>query len=210
MQVHFCDEFEHGFGWIASKPAWMQRCSHALRVDGRVWLVDAVDGERVEERIRALGEPAGVVHLLSRHSRDSDEFARRLGVPVYRSPFTSLPEAPFTVLPIVRMPGWREVALWWPHARVLVCGDALATLRPYRAPGEMLAVHPLLRLTPPRRLGWTMPRHILVGHGEGVHGDAADGVLQDTLAGSRRRTPSLVVKAARYHLPGPLRKRPEG
>ena len=205
--VRFCDEFEHGFGWVA-EGEWLRRTGHALFVDGRVWVVDPVDGDGVEERIRAAGEPAGVVRLLARHRRDSEAFARRLGVAVYEPPLAALPDAPFTVLPIVRIPGWREVALWWPQARVLVCGDALSTLRPYRAWDEPLAVHPLLRLTPPRRLGWTVPRHILVGHGQGIHGEEAEPALREALAGSRRRAPSLVVKAARYHLPGPLRKRP--
>ncbi len=129
-------------------------------------------------------------------------------MPHHAPPFSRVPETPFVVLPIVRLPVWREVALWWPQARVLVCGDALSTLRPYRAWDEPLAVHPFLRLTPPRRLGWTLPRHVLVGHGAGIHGDAAEPALRQALSGSRRRVPGLIVKAARYHLPGRLGKRP--
>ena len=70
MDVRFCDEQEWGIGWIAAEPVFMQRCSHALVVDGKVWLIDAVAGDGVEERVRALGEPAGVVQLLDRHRRD--------------------------------------------------------------------------------------------------------------------------------------------
>ncbi|MGH3034208.1 MAG: hypothetical protein ACRDON_06570, partial [Gaiellaceae bacterium] len=59
--IRLCDEWESGFGWIAPKPALLERASHALAADGRVWLVDPVDGEGVEERVRGLGEPAGVI-----------------------------------------------------------------------------------------------------------------------------------------------------
>ena len=208
MQVRFCDEFECGFGWITGEPAWLRRASHALAVDGRVWLTDPLDGEGVEERVRALGEPAGVIQLIDRHNRDSELVAERLGVPLHRVPFGGVPGSPFVTLGVLRLPAWREVALWWPERRVLVCADALSTLRPYRAPGEMLAVHPFLRLTPPRKLARLAPEHVLVGHGEGIHGNDAADALERALAGSRRRLPSLIVKAARYHLPGPLRSRP--
>lgn len=60
----------------------MQRASHALAVEGRVWLVDPVDAPELEARIRLLGEPAGVVQLLDRHGRDCAAWAARLGVPM--------------------------------------------------------------------------------------------------------------------------------
>src|SRR3954462_11223720 len=41
MQVRFCDEFEHGFGWMVDE--FLRRCSRALVVDGRVWLVDPLE-----------------------------------------------------------------------------------------------------------------------------------------------------------------------
>ena len=43
----------------------------------------------------------------------------------------------------------------------------------YRAPRERLGVSPQLRITPPRRLLAVEPDHVLVGHGEGIHEDAA-------------------------------------
>jgi hypothetical protein len=49
----------------------------------------------------------------------------------------------------------------------------------------VVGIHPFLRLMPPRRLGRLEPLHLLVGHGEGVHEDAA-GELHRTLARSRR------------------------
>jgi hypothetical protein len=59
VQVRFCDELDAGFGWIVDE--FMLRCSHALIADGRVWVIDPVDGEGVEDRVRAAGEPAGVI-----------------------------------------------------------------------------------------------------------------------------------------------------
>jgi hypothetical protein len=133
-----------------------------------------------------------VILLLDRHRRDSDAFARRHGVPVHETPSEALPDAPFEFRQIVRNRFWREVALWWPGPRVLVVADALGTLGYFRAEEEPLGVHPILRLRPPRRaLAGVEPRHVLVGHGEGVHGDGAAAALADCLSASRRRIPAL-------------------
>src|SRR5438309_1963376 len=119
------DEQEDGFGWIADEP--LKRTSHALRVDGRVWLIDPVEAPDLEARIRALGEPAGVLQLLDRHRRDGLAWAGRLGVPLVRA-FESVADAPFEALPVQDNRFWREVALWEPSTRTLVCADALGTL----------------------------------------------------------------------------------
>jgi glyoxylase-like metal-dependent hydrolase (beta-lactamase superfamily II) len=87
------------------------------------------------------------------------------------------------------MPGWREVAVFFPDERVLVAGDALGTASYFRAPGERLAVHPALRLFPPRRLGGLDPLHVLCGHGEGVHGEEAATAVDEALSTARRRLP---------------------
>jgi hypothetical protein len=50
-------------------------------------------------------------------------------------------------------------------------------------------VSPLLRLTPPRQLLAVEPDHVLVGHGEGIHEDAA-AALREAITLARRRTPS--------------------
>ena len=123
--IRFCDESELGFGWIAEQPELLQRASHALCSDGRVWLVDPVDGPGLEERVRALGEPAGVVQLVDRHDRDCAALAARLGVPHHRLPFAGLPGSPFEVRTVLSVPGWREAVLWWEAGRVLVCMEAL-------------------------------------------------------------------------------------
>lgn len=189
MDVRFCDELGFGFGWVAAEPSVLERASHALAADGRVWIFDPVEGDGVAERIVSLGEPAAVVQLLDRHSRDCAAFAARLGVPHHEVPFDGVPESPFEVISVARKPGWREVAAWWARERLLVCGDALGTTSYFRSPGELLAVHPLLRLAPPRQLARLGPRHVLVGHGEGVHGQQAEEALREALASSRRRLP---------------------
>jgi len=89
-----------------------------------------------------------------------------------------------------------DVALWWSERRVLVCADALGTVpHCFALGGERLGVHPLLRPTPPRGLGRFDPAHILCGHGEGVHDDAAR-AMRDALLGARRRLPLLLVEPA--------------
>ncbi len=130
--------------------------SHALLADAGVWIVDPTEGEGIEERIRALGEPAGVLQLLDRHNRACAAYAERLGVPHHRVPFDGV--GPFETVPIVRRKRWQEVALWWPERRVLVTADALGTVAHYfTLGGERLGVHPLLRLTPPRQLATPRP-----------------------------------------------------
>ncbi len=190
--ARFCDELPFGFGWIALAPAFMQRASHALADRGRVWLVDPVDAEGLDERIRALGQPAGVIALLDRHGRDSAVLAARYDVPLHVSP-ADVADSPFEMHRAVNLPGWREPALWWPDNKTLVVADALGTARYFLAPGELLAVHPLLRLVPPRLLGRLEPEHVLCGHGEGVHGPGAASALHEALRTSRRRIPRWLL-----------------
>jgi hypothetical protein len=193
-KISFCDETAFGFGWIAAEPELLQRASHALSVEGRVWLVDPVDAPGVDERVRALGAPAGVLQLVDRHARDCVALARRLGVPFHRVPRGSVSGAPFEVLPVLNVPGWREVALWWEAERALVCSEAVGTVSYFCAPGEPLGVHPFLRLYQPRGLQdlarSLTPRHVLVGHGEGIHGDGAATALARAVHGARRATPA--------------------
>jgi hypothetical protein len=186
------DEQEWGFGWIAPERPQLQLASHALLADG-VWVVDPIDREGVDERIRALGEPAGVIQLLDRHTRDCGALARRLGVPHHVVPFAAV--GPFEAIPLVQRNRWQEAALWWPEQRVLVCADALGTVPHYFAlGGERIGIHPFLRLAPPTQLARLEPEHVLCGHGEGVHEHAAEAV-REALTHSRRRLPRLLVEA---------------
>jgi hypothetical protein len=191
--VRFSEAGGVGLTWIASEPPLLERASHALVADGRVWLVDPVDGPGVEERVRALGDPAGVVQLVDRHARDCAALAERLGVPHTRLPFAGVPGSPFAAVPILDVRGWREVALWWPEPDVVVCAEALGTAAYFTAPGERIGVHPLFRLRPPRKLRvlaeTLAPAHVLVGHGEAVHGPEAAPALVEAVRGARRRGP---------------------
>jgi hypothetical protein len=166
----------------------MRRTSHALLVEGRVWLIDAVDVPELEERVRALGEPAGVLQLLDRHERGCAAWAERLGVPHLRA-WETLGAAPFEALPVRDRRWWHEVALWEPTRRTLVCADALGTVAYFCAPGERIALHPLVRPFPPRSLGRVAPERILCGHGAGVHENAAT-ALQEALHTARARLPA--------------------
>jgi hypothetical protein len=193
LRVRRCDEFDGGFGWIVDE--FMQRCSHALVADGKVWAIDPLAGEGVEEWLRAAGEPAGVIQLLDRHNRDCALLANRLGVPHHVVPTESI--GPFEFLPIRARRWWKESALWWRDRRLLVCADALGTAPYFRAGGEKLAVHPLLRLWPPRRqFAGVWPEAILCGHGEGVFA-GAEPTLREALRRARRRVPGQVASAVR-------------
>ena len=185
MTHRWVDELDVGFGWLLEERA--TRTSHALADDGRVWLIDPLDVPGLDDRLRGLGEPAGVVQLLDRHNRDGAVLAARNGVPHHVVP-ASLPGTPFELVPLVGRRIWREAALWWPQRRILVCADAVGTNR-FFAGGDALGVHPFLRALPPRVLGRYEPLHLLVGHGEGLHGEGAAAALQRALATARTGVP---------------------
>jgi hypothetical protein len=139
-----------------------------------------------------------VLVLLDRHQRDSAAFGERLGVPVHQVPFAPLPGVPFEFRPVVRWRFWRETALWWPEGRVLVAADALGTLAYMRPRGQALGIHPLLRPWPPRRaFAGLEPEHVLVGHGEGVHGSGAATALVTALERARRDIPRVAADGLR-------------
>jgi hypothetical protein len=194
--MRFVDELGFAFGWIAPKPVFQQRTAHAVAAGGRVWVIDPVDDDEALQRVAQLGDPAGVVQLLDRHGRDCSLVAQRLGVPHHVVPEVAPPAAPFEVVPVLRRGFWRESALWFPEHRTLVCADVLGTVPYFRASSERIGVSPLLRFTPPRALLRYEPEHVLVGHGEGVHENAAQAVREAVLE-ARRRTPSWFVAAAR-------------
>jgi hypothetical protein len=183
----FCDEFEAGFGWLAHEK--LSRTSHALKSRGEVWVFDPVLWEPALERIRELGEPAGVVQLLDRHPRSCAEVASALGVPHYVVPVQGIPASPLEIVPLARSRFWKEVAAWVPELRALVVGDALGTIGYFRAQGEPIGVHPLLRIRPPRTLGRYDARHVLCGHGAGIHGEEVPDAVQEALRTARRRLP---------------------
>lgn len=189
--MRIVDEIAQASGWIAEER--MARTSHALEVDGRVWLFDVVDWPELDDHVRELGEPAGVVQLLDRHNRDCASVAGELGVPHLVVP-DAVPDSPFEVVVVKRTGRWRETALWWPAERTLVVAEAIGANRFFTAGPDRAGVHLLLRLSPPRdALGGFEPEHLLVGHGEGIHGADAMTALDQALDHARTGLPRLAV-----------------
>jgi len=182
------DELPFGFSW-APDEAFM-RTSHALQAGGRVWLVDPVDVPEAIERAASLGRAAGVLQLLDRHRRDCAAIAARLGLPHLRLP-AAVPGSPFAVVPVLRVPGWHEIALWWPERRALVVAELVGTNDFFSLGGGQAGVHPALRLPAPGALRGYEPEHLLVGHGRGVHGPAAAEALAGAYSRARKDLPRL-------------------
>ena len=205
MELHVCDDLgSRGFSWVAEEP--LMRTSHALAAAGQVWLVDPVDWPEAIEKAATLGRIVGVLQLLDRHNRDSAAIAHRLAVPSLKVP-EMLPGTPFDVIEIKRWRRWQEIALWWPEPRILVVAEALGTSPFFPIGNDRVGVHGLLKLTPPRVLSSYEPEHLLVGHGEGVHGPEATAAVRAALSRSR-------LSVARWGLALPHRitqtKRPPG
>ena len=99
-ETRYVDEEPWGFGWWVAGDA-LVRTSHAIRAGDGVWLVDPIEATASNERVRALGEPRGVIQLLDRHTRDGAAWAERLGVPLHVVPFE--PVGPFELVPVVEV-----------------------------------------------------------------------------------------------------------
>ena len=208
------DRWERGVGWIAYPGEAMQRASHALvGDDGGVWVVDPVDAPGVDDLLSEFGEVAGVVVGLDRHKRDAAAVATRHDAPVYVPQWmTGVADA--LDAPVERfggdlagsgfeafrirdsgVPPWQEVGLHHPEDDTLVVPEALGTASYFRAPGEALGVHPMLRPAPPRRaLSRFDPERVLVGHGAGVHTGATD-ALRSALDDARSNLPGAYGRA---------------
>ncbi|MBB6647934.1 hypothetical protein [Halobellus ruber] len=208
------DRWDRGVGWIAYPDEEMQRASHAVvGDDGGVWVVDPVDAPDLDDLLAEFGDVAGVVVGLDRHKRDSAAVARRHDVAVHLPQWMSgvagdldapverfggeLADSGFRAVRIrdSAIPPWQEVGLSHDDDGTLIVPEAVGTATYFRAPGERLGVHPMLRLTPPRReLSRVAPDRVLVGHGEGVTTDAAS-VLRDALENARSNAPSAYGRA---------------
>jgi hypothetical protein len=198
MQIHAYDDYDAGFSWVMRET--MRRTSHALCEDGRVWLVDPVDAPEAIARAEALGPIAGVLQLLDRHNRDCAGLAARYAVPHLRVP-DAVPGSALQAIPVVRIPRWKETALWWPERRLLVVAEAVGTAPLFTGGNDRtVGMHMMLRTLPPRRLRGLEPEHLLVGHGPGVHGEQAARGLEEAHRNARRDIPRILAK-----LPGALR-----
>jgi hypothetical protein len=193
MAIKTYDDYPFGFSWVLDES--IERTSHALAADGRVWLIDPVDEPEAMDRAAGLGEPAAVVQLLDRHGRDCAALAERLGVLHVKVPDV-LPGSPFEVVRALRLPGWQESALWWPEQRALVVAEIVGTAFPYTAGLAPVGMHPLLRPRPPGSLRGRRPEHLLVGHGSGVHGALAADGLEAAYRRSRSDLPAVAKALA--------------
>lgn len=193
------EEHPLGLSWLADDGEKMQRASHAVKLGpaSSVWVVDPVDVEGLDERIAAVGEPAGVLQLLDRHDRDCAVVAARLGVRHHRIPFGGVREAPFEAFAIIRGRFWNEVGIWATGERALIVPEAVGTAPYFRSGDEAVGIHPMLRLIPPRKLAVYQPEHLLTGHGTGMHGPETAAALRDALDGSRRRLPGALKSVIR-------------
>ncbi len=188
-------ESEIGITWVQDEA--MARASHALVSDGKVWIVDPVDDPEVMEKVAALGEPAVVFQLLDRHGRDCQKVADQLGVRLVQQP-DELRGTPFQSIDVVNRRFWKEKALWWQAKQALIVAEAVGT-NPMACPSEAGAgVHIMLRLSPPKQaLGTYVPQHLLVGHGDPIHGERATVALQQAMDRSRRDFPKAIAKMPR-------------
>ena len=189
--VRVYDEYTFGFSWVLEE--LMQRSSHALVLDGKVWLVDPVAFDEALARAAGLGEIAGVLQLLDRHDRDCAALAERYGVPHLKVP-DAVPGTPWKAIPVVRFPGWKETALWWPEQEALIVAEVVGTNPYYTAGRAAVGMHPMLRALPPKGLRSYSPRHLLMGHGAGVHGAAATPALRQAHDRARRDIPRVLAK----------------
>ncbi len=211
------DRFEGGVGWIAHPEETMLRASHALAIDGDVWVIDPVDADGLDELFAEFGEVAGVVVTLDRHKRDAAAIATRHDVSVWIPDWFSgvaeeleapverfgaeLADTGIEAHPLKQGRLWQEVALYEPEGKTLLVPESVGTADYFRAGTERLGVHPMLRAVPPKgTLGGFAPERVLVGHGPGVMTDAT-AALAEALSSSRRRTPKLYAENLRLLVP---------
>ncbi len=199
------DRFDEGVGWIAYPGETMRRASHAIERDGEVWVFDPVDAPELDELLSEYGDVAGVVVLLDRHKRDSAAIATRhevsVHVPEWMNGVERKLDAPverfddevagFSVERLIDNPAWQEAVCF--DGETLLVPEALGTVSYFRASGETLGVHPMLRLLPPRTLREYDADRLLVGHGEGVF-ERVPQAIRAAVDGARGKTPSLYWK----------------
>lgn len=192
------DESEVGLTWVQDEPR--ARASHALLSHGKVWIVDPVDNPEVMERVAALGTPVAVLQLLDRHKRDCAIVAKRFDVPHVVLP-DEMRNTPFQSIDVVNNRFWKEKALWWQARQALVVAEAVGNDAVARPGDAGAGIHIMLRATPPRKaLGSYLPKHLLLGHGDPIHGAQATKALQEAMDRSRRDLPGALLS-----MPGAMR-----
>nr|WP_255195689.1 hypothetical protein [Halorarius litoreus] len=98
----------------------------------------------------------------------------------------ALPATRYDLLPVIVTPIWKEWALF--DGETLVVAESVGAADYFLAPEETdLGVSHMRRPLPPSAFDGLDPDRILLGHGEGVHEDAA-ATLDETLANARATT----------------------
>ena len=194
--------FGGGFGWAARVGEFLERSSAVFAEGGRVWLIDPLRADGLDDELAPLGKVAGVVITTAFHDRDVAWLANRYGVPVYyprnllridldaRVEWVEgrVPDSPLELVPSNArglLSFWRESAVWWPEQRAMVVGDGLGTADYIVRPGERLAVHPLRRPSPPVEWLALRPERLYVGHGRSLV-DGTSAALEGAVRSSRR------------------------
>lgn len=203
------DRFDGGGGWQAYPEEGLARTSHVLDTGAGAVVVDPLDVPGVDDYLAEFGDIAGVTVLQTHHTRDAVAIADRHDVPLHQPAWVSVDTGPsveevthtdsladtgFRLLETIRVPWWHEAALY--DGATLVVGDVLGTAGHFRAPGEALGLHPLLRVWRPTSLAALTPDRILVGHGTGIFEDATTR-LRTAFAAARRNLPGAWVNGAR-------------
>jgi hypothetical protein len=206
------DRFDSGVGWIAYPDEAMRRASHAVESDGELWVFDPVDAEGVDDLLAEFdAEVGGVVVGLDRHERDAAAVATRhdvaVHVPAWMDGVADDLDAPverfddeiadFAVERLVDNPFWQEAVFF--DGSTLFVPEALGTVDYFRTADEIVGVHPMLRLFPPRSLREYDADRLLVGHGEGISVDVGRGI-REAVDGARGRAPTLFVDNLRSML----------
>lgn len=201
----------YGVSWTPVGDGAIERHAHALlTAPDQVWLVDPIDCAGLDDELESLGTVAGVVVLFGRHMRDAEALARRHGVQLHvPSGTASAPRdaielgdviegTPLRVMAIRDFGSkWVERGLWWAEHSLLVVPESLGSADLFRAGTDAaLAVHPLLRIAPPRAaFRRAEPKIVLCGHGPAVTEGATEAV-RAALDESRRKAPQFVLGAA--------------
>jgi hypothetical protein len=198
------DRFTEGLSWRPPGEGFMRRTSHALLVEGGVWLVDPLDAAGLDAELAALGDVAGIVITMARHRRDAESLAERLGIEVWahdalgdvrigprlRRFGDRLPDVPFEWISLRghrTRALWREVAFVWPERRLAVVGESVGTAPYFLMADERVGLHPLRRTSPPAELARLDAERLLVGHGDGLSAGAGRDLNDLVLRGPARR-----------------------
>lgn len=209
----FGDADDGGVGWFAYPNEEMLRTSHALAVDGEVWLLDPLDADGLDDLLAEFGDVVGVLVLLDRHKRDAAAVANRHDVAVHIPNWMTgvasklnapverlngrLPGTDYEVRKLIDNGLWQEAIV--ADEETLYVPEALGRAGFFRTGDEQVGVHPALRPIPPRSVRRYDPERLLVGHGPGLHEDVS-AAIADTVSNARKRAPRLYLETARAFL----------